>query len=467
MDHSRNTAQYKKMTETPVGKLILSLGVPSTVSMLVTNVYNLADTYFVSSLGVFESGATGIVYSLMAIIQAVGFMFGTGAGSIISRLLGAGEIETAKKYSSTTFYMGIASGVVFSIFAYIFIDPLMYALGSTALILPYSKNYASFILAAVPAMVAAFILNNVLRYEGKAFYGMIGLTSGALINIFGDYFMITYTDMGIGGAGLATCISQYISLAVLISPFIRRKSQLSISPAYITPDYRLLGKTVYTGIPSLVRQGLFGVSASALNHAAKLCGGEMAIAAMSIVSRVSHFLYAAAIGTGHGFQPVCGFNYGAGRYDRVKGSMIFLAAFTAGLLAVFGILGYFNAERIIAAFRDDGFIIDIGSRALKLQCMVLPLVAVQIMPNMTYQSLGFSVRASLLASFRSGAIFIPVVIAAAVLFGQDGLIAAQPAADIIGSALSVPFIVFMFRYLNRLESEKSAVLEEKKQGSVH
>lgn len=446
-------AQYNRMTQTSVGKLILTLAVPSTVSMLITNVYNLADTYFVSSLGVFESAATGIVFSLMAIIQAIGFMFGTGAGSIISRLLGAGDVEKAKTYSATTFYTGIAAGAVFSVISYFFMDNLMFALGSTRLILPYAKSYAYYILAAVPAMVSSFILNNILRYEGKAFYGMIGLGSGALLNILGDYLLVRHTGMGIAGAGLATCVSQYVSLSILISAFIRRKSQVSIHYRFVSRDPKVIGKTLYTGLPSLVRQGLFGVSASALNHAAKLCGGEMAIAAMSISSRVTNFLFSASIGIGHGFQPVCGFNYGAKKYDRVKQGMLFLLAFLAGLLLILGLLGYFNAARIISAFRDDSAILELGCRALKLQCLVLPLVSASITANMTYQSVGFSVRAAILASFRSGLIFIPVVITASLLFGQDGLIASQPFADILGTVLSIPFIVSMFRHLNRLEKE--------------
>ncbi len=453
MDKDVYKAQYNRMTQTSVGKLILILAVPSTVSMLITNVYNLADTYFVSSLGVFESAATGIVFSLMTIIQAVGFMFGTGAGSIISRLLGAGDADSAKKYSSTTFYMGIAAGVVFSVFSFIFIDPLMYTLGSTDLILPYAKSYASYILAAVPAMVGAFSLNNILRYEGKAFYGMLGLSSGALLNILGDYILVRHTGMGIAGAGLATCLSQYISLAIQISAFVRGKSAVSIHFRYFSKDPKVIGKVLYTGLPSLVRQGLFGISASALNHAAKLCGGEMAIAAMSIASRVTNFLFSAAIGIGQGFQPVCGFNYGARKYDRVRNGMIFLMVFIAALLGVLGIFGYFNAESIISAFRDDAVIVDMGSRALRLQSMVLPLVSVSITANMTYQSVGFSARAAVLASFRSGLIFVPVVITASVLFGVPGLIASQPFSDIIGTVLSIPFIVYMFRHLNRLEKD--------------
>lgn len=441
--------QYKKMTETPVWKLVVRLAVPSTISVLITNIYNLADTYFVSGIGVYESGATGIVYSLMAIIQAIGYMFGSGAGSCISRLLGAGRTEEAKKICATIFYVGIAFGVAFSVFGILFIEPFMYLLGSTPLILPSASAYGFYILIAVPAMVGSFILNNVFRYEGKAVYGMLGLTSGGVLNIFLDYYLIRKVGMGIAGAGIATCVSQYIALGVLIGTFALGKSQVSVRIRYFTPDIRMIVRTTFVGFPSLVRQGLFGLSAATMNHCAAMVGNEHAIAAMSIVSRVMNLFYCLAIGIGQGYQPVCGYNYGAGKYDRVKKAMIFMMIFTFVTLGTVVTIGFINADGIISLFRSDPEIISLGAAAMRAQCIAMPFLAFQICANMSYQSLGFAVHASVLASFRSGLFFIPVVIIGTKLFVSNGLIYAEAVSDFIGTAASIPFIVAMVRRLSR------------------
>ncbi len=449
-------AQYNKMTKTPVWKLVVTLAVPSTVSMLITNIYNTADTYFVSSLGVNESGATGVVFSLMAIIQAIGFMIGAGAGSCIARELGAGKIEQAKRTSATLFYVGIGLGVLFAVFGILFNEPLMVLLGSTQRILPPAKQYSLYILIAVPVMVGSFALNNILRYEGKAFYGMIGLGAGGILNIFGDYFLIRHAGMGIAGAGLATCVSQYISFVILILAFVRGKSQVSLNLGYFTPDVKKIAQTIMVGFPSLVRQGLFGLSAAALNHCSAMVGGEAAVAAMSIVSRVCGLMYSVAIGFGQGYQPVAGFNYGAGRYDRVRKAMTFLLFLILGWLVFIGLAGFFNADWVISRFREDPEILRLGAAALKAQCVILPLLTLQITANMTYQSLGFAFQASLLASFRSGLFFIPVVIIVSNLFSETGLILSQPLADLIGTAVTIPFLLAARKKLAEKDQKASS-----------
>ena len=284
-------SQYDRMTGQPIEKLILELGLPTTISMLVTNLYNMADTYFVGTLGTSASGATGVVFGLMAILQALGFMFGNGAGSIVSRRLGAKDVEDARRYSATSFYAALLSGILVLVLGLCFLTPLVRLLGSTDTILPFARGYAFYILLAAPAMVSSCVMNNILRYEGRAFFAMIGLTSGGFLNIFLDAYFIRVLHMGIEGAGLATAISQYLSFGILLSMFLRKKTQTTFAIRYISFTIKTLGEIVTTGLPSLARQGLASISTMMLNHAAGVYG-DAAIAAMSIVNRISMFIFA-------------------------------------------------------------------------------------------------------------------------------------------------------------------------------
>ena len=251
--------QYDKMTKTPVNKLVLQLGLPTTVSMLVTSVYNMADTFFVSQLGTSVSGATGVVFALMAIINAFGFMFGHGAGSNISRKLGAHDVESARKFASTSFFLSLLCGALICILGFLFHAPFMRLLGSTDSILPHAIEYSTWILIAAPAMASSCVMNNILRYEGKAFFAMLGLASGGILNIFGDMFLIFVLKLGVRGAGISTAISQYISMAILISPFLRGKVQSRLNIRYVTRrkwvvyTYRLLvgGMVLFGSLASL------------------------------------------------------------------------------------------------------------------------------------------------------------------------------------------------------------------------
>ena len=333
--------QYDKMTKTPVNKLVLQLGLPTTVSMLVTSVYNMADTFFVSQLGTSVSGATGVVFALMAIINAFGFMFGHGAGSNISRKLGAHDVESARKFASTSFFLSLLCGALICILGFLFHAPFMRLLGSTDSILPHAIEYSTWILIAAPAMASSCVMNNILRYEGKAFFAMLGLASGGILNIFGDMFLIFVLKLGVRGAGISTAISQYISMAILISPFLRGKVQSRLNIRYVTRQFSDVSNILATGFPSLMRQGLNSVSVMVLNRFAGPYG-DAAIAAMSIVTRIINFLFCVALGIGQGFQPVSAFNYGAGKYKRIYEGMrkgFFICIFislAASAICVFG-----------------------------------------------------------------------------------------------------------------------------------
>lgn len=438
--------QYKKMTETPVGQLIVQMGIPTTISMLITNIYNMADTYFVSQISVTASGATGIVFALMAILQAFGFMFGHGAGSNISRMLGARKVERAKVYTSTSIFLALLVGILIGVFGLIFLQPLMYFLGSTQTILSDAKTYGLFILFAAPAFTVGCVLNNILRYEGKATFAMVGLTAGGILNMFLDPIFIFYLHMDIAGAGLATAISQYLSVLLLLSPFLRNKTVTRIHYRYITKEFYDVKNIVITGMPSLMRQGLNSVSTTVLNIQAAAYG-DAAIAAMSIVGRCGNLLFSFALGIAQGFQPVCAYNYGAKKYDRVKRATIFTMLFGMTVLAILCGICYFNAPMIIRLFRNEKDIVATGSHALRWLCLMLFMLPVSAVGNMLFQSIGKSGRALLLACIQSGLLFIPLVSILPHFIGITGIEVAQPCSYFISGLITLPFVKYFLKNL--------------------
>lgn len=439
-------AQYKKMTETPVSKLILTLGLPTVISMLITNIYNMADTYFVGSLGTSASGATGIVFGLMAILQAFGFMFGHGAGSNIARKLGNHDVKSAKIYASTSFWSSILAGVLVMILGILFMDPFMRLLGSTDTILPYARDYAFYILIAGAAMTSGCVMNNILRYEGKAFYAMIGLTSGGILNIFGDYLFVTIFHMGIKGAGLSTAISQYISMMILLLPYLQQKTQSSFHFKDFSKDLKIYKDIIATGMPSLFRQGLNSISTMVFNGTAALYG-DAAVAAISIVTRIVNFLFCIAVGIGQGFQPVSAFNYGAQKYSRVKAGFLFALKLGTCLMIGLSILSFANANAFVAIFRNDPKVISIGTIALRWSAISLILMPITMYGNMLFQSIGKAAIASFLAALRSGLSLIPCILIMNALFGLSGLEKAQSISEILSAFISLPFIISFLKNL--------------------
>lgn len=443
-------SQYEKMTQTPVQKLIIKLSIPTIISMVVSNIYNLVDTAFVGTLGNSASGAVGIVFGFMAILQAIGFLFGQGAGSMISRKLGNKDSESASIIASTGFFTAFIIALIATIICFIFLDPIVFLLGSTKTIAPYAKTYIRFILATAPLMVTSFTLNNILRYEGKAFLGMIGLMSGAILNIAGDAIFMFGFKMGISGAGLSTAISQVISFLILLSSFLTGKTQVKITLSNFKFTWGLIGEITSTGLPSLLRQGLSSICTILLNFQAAVYGDE-AVAAMSIVSRIFFFIFSVSIGVGQGFQPVSGFNYGAKKYSRIREAYKFTLCLSEILMTVFGSIVFIYAERFISIFRNDEVVIHIAIRALRLQCMAVLFLPVGMATEMLLQSTGRKLEASILSSFRSGLIFIPLLIILPALRGLAGIQEAQPAAFILASIPAICMALKFFKKLPKID----------------
>lgn len=456
-DAARLDAHHKKMTETPVPKLITSLAIPAMLSTLITSIYNMADTYFVSQLGTSASGAVGIVFSLMAVFQAIGFTLGTGAGNIVARLMGAKEPDAANRTASSAFFTAFFIGLLFAVFGHLFIDDLMRLLGATETILPYALAYGRYIILAAPIMCSSFVMNNLLRCEGKSVLSTIGFGAGGILNIILDPIFIFVLDMKTAGAALATALSQFVSFLLLLSFFLLKKSNLRLSVTHISRSPKVYGNILLTGLPSFSRQGLSSVSSVLLNHAAGVYG-DPAVAAMSIVSKIVAFIYSITLGFLQGYQPVCAFNYGAKKFDRVKRAVYFSGTVCVAVNLLIAVVCFLAAPHIITAFRrDDLTVIEIGTLALRCQCITFPFCAISSTSNFSLQSTGQSIYALILASCRQGIFFIPLILILPARLGLLGIQINQALCDTLSLAVSIPFLI---HFLHLLEKKKQLVVQE-------
>lgn len=445
--------KFKKMTETPVEPLICRMAVPTIISMLITSIYNMADTFFVGRIGTSATAAVGIVFSLMAIIQAIGFFFGQGSGNYISRKLGAQEVEEASRMAATGFFSAMITGTAVMLLGFCFSEAFCRLLGATDTIMPYAQDYMHLILIGAPYMTAALVLNNQLRLQGNAFYAMIGLVSGGLLNIVLDPVFIFGLGLGISGAALATILSQLVSFSLLLRGCNRVKGNLSIRFRNFSPSVARYRAIVNGGLPSLCRQGLASVATICLNTAAGPFG-DAAIAAMSIVTRLTQFAASAVLGFGQGFQPVCGFNYGARRYDRVRRGFWFCVVVASVVLVVLSALGEIFAPELISLFRaDDAQVIAIGAKALRFQCITFPLLGYVTLCNMLLQNIGKVAQASILSVARQGMFFLPLILLLPAVYGLFGVQVCQPIADVLTFGIAIPLSLPTLRFLRRGEEQ--------------
>ena len=436
--------QRTRMLEEPVPRLVLTLAVPTIISMMVTSIYNMADTYFVSQINTSASGAVGIVFSIMAIIQAVGFTIGMGSGSVASRLLGQGLPDRAAVIAYSAVVAAVVCGSLLTLAGLGTLEHFVWILGATETIYPYALQYATYILWGAPVMCLAFTLNNLLRWQGKANRSVIGLGIGGVLNILLDPIFIFGLDLGISGAAIATLLSQCVSASILASFFLRGQSEIRVSIRCVSTAPKIYLTIFKSGMPSFFRQGMASVSAMALNFNAGVYG-DAAVAAMAIVTKVFNFLLSAVIGFGQGMQPVVGYNYGAKELGRVRQAVSFSLKFCTVILTVAAAVGAVFAPQIVQFFRNDPAVVAVGTQAFRFQCISLPLAAVLVFANMLFQSLGKSWRASLLALCRQGMFFIPLVYLLPMHFGLLGLEVTQMCSDLIAFLVSAAFLLHYFR----------------------
>lgn len=455
LDATPAQMHHHKMTQTPVPRLVLTLAVPTVISMLITSVYNMADTFFVSQLGTSAAGAVGVVSSLMAVIQAVGFTLGMGAGNAVGRMLGAKQNVEATETASTAFFTALAMGGVLCLAGSLFLSPLVRVLGATETIAPYAENYARWILLAAPIMCASFVMNNILRGEGRATVAMIGIAAGGVLNMVLDPIFIFTLGLGIAGAAIATAISQCVSFVILLVLFLCGKSSVRLRISCISRRFSVYGDIVRTGMPSFCRQGVGSLATMLLNVQAAVYG-DAAVAAMSIVGRFFWLLFSVMLGIGQGFQPVAGFNYGAKRYGRVRQATLFTMQAGFVLMLFAAALGFWLAPDIIAQFRrDDAAVIAIGTLAFRAQCLMLPAFSLSTTTNMALQCTGHSESATFLSLCRQGIFFVPLILGLPPFFGLLGVQLAQPISDVLATLISVPFLIGFLRKLKQQMADKN------------
>ena len=432
----RNEQHFNVMTETPVRRLVLRLAVPTVISMLISSIYSIADTLFVSQMGTSAMGAVGICFSVMAVVQAIGFSIGMGAGTVSSHLLGGKRKEDADVYASSGFFLGLVISTVLGILGLLFLTPILKVLGATETILPYAKPYAAFIMLSSPLMCQAFILTNYFRSVGKAKYGLIGLAAGMTVNIALDPVFIIYLGWGTFGAGIATLIGQVVAFSILFGLFLSGRSTLGLSFGKISMRPSVYGHILYTGLPTMARQGLSSSSTIALNVMAAMFGDPV-VAAVSIAARVMFLLYSCMLGLGHGYQPVVSFNYGARKYDRVIDATRFTVNFGSLIMVIFSIILLLIAPNVIRLFStEDAEVVRIGSIAIRLQCLVFSTIGFIIVTDVGLQSTASPGKATILAICRQGVFFIPIVLVLPHFMGIWGVVLAQPLADLCTVAIA-------------------------------
>lgn len=446
-ENKRGNSEYIRMTASPIFPLVGRLALPTVTTQIITSIYNMADTYFVSKLSESASGAVGIVYAMQSIIQAVGFGLAIGASSLISTHLGKKDPESANKYASSAFFAAVLCGFLLMGIFFIDLPGALRFFGSTETILPYAKSYATIIIIGAPIMCSTFVLSNALRSEGHATYSMVAMISGGILNIIFDPIFIFTFKMDIAGAALATVISQCVSFLVLLIFFLSKKSIVEISAKNISRRFKDYIHIFSTGIPTIFRQGMGSVATTLLNIAVKPYG-DAAIAAVSTANKVYMLLRNLTIGVGQGFQPIAGYNYGAGKYKRVKKA--FWAATLIGtviscLCAL--VIGIFPTQ-VMAFFRpNDAEFIKIGTTMLICMSLSLPMLAYSTFVNQLYQGLGFVYGATFLASCRQGIFFVPIILTLPRFFNIFGIQAAQASADILTCLTSIPFHIYFMRHM--------------------
>ena len=449
---AKHPDRHTYLTETPIPRLIWALAVPTIISMMVTGIYNTADTYFVGRISTEATAAVGLVFSIMAIIQALGFFCGQGSGNCLSRMLGAGRRQDAEEMAATGFALALLLGAAVAVLGNLFAERLADFIGATEASRGDTMAYMRIILIGAPFTMGQFVINNQLRFQGSAMYAMVGLMLGAVMNIGLDPLLIFVFGLGIRGAAIATVMGQVTSFAALLIGS-HRGENLRLRARNIRMTGANLLQIANGGMPSLARQGLAAVSTLLLNRFARVCGGDAAIAGMSIVTRVLMLNVSLLIGFGQAYQPVCSYNYGAGRLTRVRAGFFYCLRYGTLMMTAAAVLCELFAPTVVGWFRDDPAVIPIGARALRWQASVLPLLTASILTNMMLQSMGKGVKASITSSARNGIFFIPLILLLPHFFGLAGVEMTQAWADVLTFLLAVPMA---YSELRKMKTDRPA-----------
>ena len=434
---------YTFLTQEPIPKVIGTMAVPTIISMLVTNLYNIVDTYFVGKIDTQATAAVGIVFSVMFFVQAFSFFFGNGSGNYISRQLGSRNRRNAELMATTALGYALFTSLIIVALGLLFLDKISILLGSTPTILPYTRQYLGISLLGTPLIMCTLCMNNQMRFQGYARYSMYGIIAGAVVNCVLDPLFIFGFDMGIKGAATATVVGQLVGLVVMFV-MSRHKNIIHYTPRNFSHRRMFIKEIIAGGTPSVSRQGLASVATIALNVSASQYG-DAAIAAMSIVNRIMMFIFSIIVGLGQGYQPMCGFCYGAQLYERVKGGFWFCVKLGSAFLLFWSVVLFIFSDRAIELFRNDADVISIGIRALRYQLLIFPFWAFLIMANMMMQTCRKPIRANILAASRQGLFFIPLILVLPRFFGLTGVEICQACSDFVSLLVTIPIVYSAFR----------------------
>ena len=446
----------REMLERPVQPLILSLAAPSIFANVVNTIYNLADTYFVGQMGITSaSAAVGVAFVTSTVIQAMAFYLAQGTGIHMSRCLGAGKTEEAAVYVNPGIAGTVTFGTLIAIVGHLFLDQLCYIGGATETILPYARIYISILLCGAPFIASGFLMNMQLRFQGESFYSMLCMVAGAVLNTILTPLFIFPLGMGIAGSALATVVSEAVSFFLLLFE-MRQAGITPLGLRYVRlPDAKMIRTINNGGVPSFARQVMLGVATSLLNNAAAPYG-DAAIAGIAVVQRITSVGNFFQIGIGQGFQPICGYNLGAKRYDRIREAYFTALRLAFVSVAAIGVVTFIFAPQLIALFRDDPAVVAFGVVTLRLQSITMPFTGVAMCTNFLLQTAGKMWRATFLGACRLGLVLGPVVLVLPPLLGQLGVQIAQPVTDLITTAIAIPMALAMLREMREAEQLQSA-----------
>jgi len=438
----------------PIPPLVVKMAIPSVISMLITTIYNLADTFFVNFLGLSAVAAVGVNSSLDQMIMMAGSLYAVGSASYVSRLLGMGKKEKADEVLSTAFFTAFITGLIIAILGFTFMQPLVRLLGATDSCEAYSIQYASYILYAAPFMACNFVMNQVLRAEGSAIRSMFGMAFGGILNVVLDPIFIFVFDLGVAGASMATAISKMVTFCILIYPYIRKKTLVTISLRKIHYELNSIREVVSVGSSSLFRSAFAIIAAMLLNRAAGQIS-DSCLAAITATTRIMNLPFFTILGFSTGFQPVAGYNWGAKKYARVRESYRFSTMVCVTAAAISGLIMFIWAGPIINVFNSENNaeMLELGKLCLRLQSIALPPHAWCSVVNMLCASLGRAKEAVILSTGRQGHCFIPLVFILPPLFGAIGIVSVQAIADTLMMLITIPIIIRVSRDIKRHELE--------------
>jgi putative MATE family efflux protein len=440
-----------------IGRLLVKLATPAFFGMFVQTLYNVINTIFighyVGSLGI---AGLSIVFPLQMLTYGIGMMVGMGGSSLISRSIGSGRTEEAERTVGNGISVSIIITIVFMIIVLPFTGFWLRLIGASDAVMPYASTYLIIIISGTVFNVLAMTFLNFARAEGNAKVGMVGMIIGAVLNIILDAIFIVVLKMGVMGAGLATIISQIVSMIYLFSYYFSGNSYLKIRWRNLRPDFSILKQMLAIGIGSFVQTMAGSISAMLLIHLVVKYGGDVALGAFGIVQRVMMFATMPAMVLGQGVQPILGYNYGAKRYHlAIKSVKITVMVSTTLSLLAFAVL-YLIPGPIVGIFTDESALIDTGVHISRLIFLSMPFMGLVMVGQTIFQSIGKALQTFILASVRPVVFLIPLVFLLSHYWQLDGVFLAYPVSDILTLLLTFILVVPVYRQFRRAIAEKAA-----------